>query len=454
MPDTNLNNELSKLTIDKSPRQPSFGGIGRYSLLLILASVMGGGGFFAYTKIWAATPVEVTQPKREIAAARTGTAVLTAGGYIIARDVYDISTRIVGRVKEILVERGDIVKTGDTIITIEDREYRAQVRLAAARVASAQARLDQMRAGSRPEEIARARAEAASAEATAIKAKADEVRIARLTREGVSSTQELDLAKANRGVAEANLRAMEELARLAELGPRSEEIQIAAAQLQEAEASLEFSQTQLSFTIITAPITGTILEKVAKKGEMVTSSNFGGTRGARSSVVSMADLTDLQVELDINEDDLPRVRMGQECEIRVDSYPKEIIRGVVDEIAPRADRQKATVQAKVKIFDPPSFLRPEVNARVTFLHDEPAEGNSAETTASLWIPNAAVVRGADGAEVYVAFQGRATQRRVTTGREGPLGIEITDGLVGDELVITSPLDQITDGAAVTPSPAR
>lgn len=454
MPDAGLDSDLSKLTIDKSRRQTSGGGMGRYVTLLALAVVFGGGGYYAYSKFWTVTRVEVVQPTRETGVSRSGEAVLTAGGYVIARDVYVISTKIVGRVKDIFIERGDIVEIGDTIITIEDDEYTAQVRLAEARVASAQARLDQLKAGSRPQEIARARAEAASAEATAIHARADEARVAGLLREGISSSEDLDHAKADRSIAEANLRALQELVRLAELGPRVEEIQVAAAQLQEAVANLEFSQTQLSYTVITAPISGTILEKVAKKGEMVTNSNFGGTRGARSSVVSMADLTDLQVELDINEDDLPRVRLDQNCEIQVDSHPTETIRGVVDEIAPRADRQKATVQVKIKILEPPAFLRPEVNARVTFLSNEPAELGGVEETTSLWIPSAAVFLGDEGQAVYVAFDGRATQRSVTTGREGPLGIEITGGLLGDELVIISPLDQIADGARVATGSAR
>jgi HlyD family secretion protein len=230
---------------------------------------------------------------------------------------------------------------------------------------------------------------------------------------------------------------------------------VSEAQLLEVKANLDYAKTQLSFTIITAPITGTILEKVAKKGEMVTTSNFGGSQGARSAAVTMADLTDLQVELDINEDDLPRITMGQNCEIRVDSYPNEAVRGVVDEIAPRADRQKATVQVKVKILEPPSFIRPEVNARVSFLRDAPVEQQE-ETPArdSLWVPRASIVQTEDGPAVYLVFEGRALLRSVMMGREGPLGFEITDGLLGDENIIVAPLDQITDGMSVAVGAAR
>jgi HlyD family secretion protein len=457
MSETSLDNDLSNLSIDKSRRRQPGGRAGRYLTLLVLAALFGGGGYVAYTKLGTSPVVQVVQPTRETTGGAVAgeNVVLTAAGYIVARDVYDISTKIVGRVKEIFIERGDIVQVGDTIITIEDEEYVAQLGLADARVANAQARLDQLRAGSRPEEIARAQAEAASADATAVQARKDEARIASLREQGIASPQELDLAKASRRVADQNLLALREVFRLAELGPRVEEIRMAEAQLQEAQANREYSKLQLGHTIITAPITGTILEKVAKKGEMVTNSNFGGTRGARSSVVSMADLTDLQVELDVNEDDLPRVKMDQNCTIRVDAYPKEIIRGIVDEIAPRADRQKATVQVKVRIVAPPRFVRPEVSVRVTFLDEEPlAEPEGAEEVARWWVPREAVILGPKGPAVYIAFDGRATLRSVTTGREGSLGIEITDGLLGDEYVVVSPSVEMTDGMTIAAEPTR
>lgn len=450
---SDLDTDLSKLTIDKSRKKQSSGAMTRYVTLLVLAAIFGGGGYFAYTRLSSAILVQTATPIRETGTVRAGQIALKGTGYVIARDVYDIASKIVGRVEEIFVERGDIVQAGDTIILVEAEEYVAQVEMTEARVAIAQAQLDQLKAGSRPQEIALAQADAASAEASAIQARADEKRVADLLEDEVTTPQEIERARTNRIVAESNLRIKNEMARLAELGPRVEEIQMAEAQLQEAQANLEFSKTQLSFTVITAPITGTILEKVAKKGEMVTNLNFGGGSGARSSVASLADLTDLQVELDITEDDLPRVRMSQRCEIRVDGFSDERIQGVVDEIAPRADRQKATVQVKVKILDPPAFLRPEVNANVTFLEDEPEDPDpeTAVDEGSLWIPTDAIVLGSDGPAVYIAFESRAMQRSVRVGRDGSLGTEIIEGLLGDEQIITSPLDQITDGAAVTPA---
>jgi HlyD family secretion protein len=455
MANKDLNADLSKLAIDKSRKRRLGGGLNRFVLLLALAVIFGGGGYFTYAKFaTTAVPVEIVRPTRESGAPNTGQAVLTAGGYIVARDVYVISTKIDGRVKDIFIERGDIVKAGDTIITIEDEEYVARVRLAEAQVAKAKANANQLRAGSRPQEIAKARADAASAKASALQAKKEEDRVIGLAREGIASSSELDMAKANRAVAKANHTALVELLRLAELGPRIEEIQMADAQLLEMKANLEYAQTQLSYTTIRSPIAGTILEKVAKKGEMVTTNTFGGAQGARSAAVTMADLTDLQVELDINEDDLPRVRAQQKCELRVDSHPEDIILGIVDEIAPRANRQKATVQVKVKILDPPPFLRPEVNARVTFLEEATKEVVQTEENFNLWVPRRAVVLGLSGSVVYVVHEGKALQRSVKTGREGPQGVEITEGLVGDERIVASNLDRMADGLSITEAKSR
>ena len=140
--------------------------------------------------------------------------------------------------------------------------------------------------------------------------------------------------------------------------------------LQQAEANLAYAKTQLDFTVIRAPIDGTVMDEPAKKGELVTNSNFGGDRGAKSAVASLADLTDLQVELDVNENDLPRVRLGQPCIIRLDSDPENPLEGVVDEIAPEADRQQATVEVKVGIKMTDRRVRPELNARVNELNAE------------------------------------------------------------------------------------
>lgn len=453
----NLDAELHKLKIDRKQKGGRRGGGGggfvKALVYLIVIGGLGFGGLTYYNKVNAAIPVKTIRVVAEVAksgSAPAGSAVLTAGGYVIPRDKIEISSKIIGQVKEINVERGDKVNAGDVILRIDDEEYQAQVKMAESRVASLRAQLAELKAGSRKEEVGMARANVESAEATLTKAEADFKRVEVLAKEKVISQQELDFVKQAFDVAVAAANSAKRNLDMVVEGPRKEQIQALAAQLAEAEANLEFANTQLSYTVITAPTSGTILEKLAKKGELVTNTNFGGTRGAKSSVVSMADLTDLQVELDINENDIPRVKMDQKCEIKLDSNPDDIFEGVVDEISPQADRQKATVQVKVRMLDATKVIvRPEVNARVTFLAEEQpvvVENESEEPKPRIYIPKDAVV----GSSVYLVGDGKALKRDVTVGGDTASGdVEITDGLGGGETLILEPLDKITEGVRVS-----
>lgn len=453
-----LGEDLKKLRIDRSKKLK--GGLPGWIYGLVAMMAVGGGGYAVYSRVTAPIPVRVGRAEIETvgpgASVAPGTEVLTAGGYIIPRDRVEISSKIVGRVADVLVRRGDLVKQGDVLVRLEDHEYQAQVDLAAAQVASARARLDQLESGSRPQEIAAADATLASAEAELIRAEADLKRLERLAGEGVISTQEFDQAKAGFGVMLARRNEARENAQLVRIGPREEEIEGARAALQQAQANLDYARTQLDFTVIRAPIAGTVMDEPAKKGEMVTNSNFGGDRGAKSAVASLADLTDLQVELDVNENDLPKVRLGQPCLIRLDSEPENPLEGVVDEIAPEADRQQATVEVKIGIKKTDRPVRPELNARVTFLEPASEEAMATEEDAGpkeiVWAPRGAIVDGEGGPRVFVASDGVAVARAVSIGREGPRGVAVEQGLIGTELLILEPSADVRDGRRVEPMP--
>lgn len=455
-----LGQDLKNLRIDRAKKTKS--GLPTWVYALVVAVVVGGGGYAVYSRVMAPIPVKTVRVELEAvgpgAAAEPGSEVLTAGGYIIPRDRVEISSKVVGRVAEVHVRRGDHVKKGDVLVRLEDTEFQAQVDLAAAQAASARAQLEALEAGSRPQEIAAAQATLASAEAERVRAEADLKRLEKLAEESVISMQELDQARAQYGVALARRDEARENAQLVKIGPRIEDIRAARAGLQQAEANLAYARTQIDFTVIRAPIDGTIMDEPAKVGELVTNSNFGGQRGAKSAVASLADLTDLQVELDVNENDLPKVRLGQPCLIRLDSDPDKPLEGVVDEIAPEADRQQATVEVKVGIKKSDRQIRPELNARVTFL--EPAAEKAAASagaqeagpTEIVWAPRAAIVEGPNGPVVFIASAGAAVERSVKIGREGPKGVAVEEGLIGTELLITEPLQEMKNGRRVAPMP--
>ena len=200
-----------------------------------------------------------------------------------------------------------------------------------------------------------------------------------------------------------------------------EEIDAERGQIVQAKGQLAYAQTQLDNTVIKAPVDGTILDRNVEKGEFVTT-GFVGDKGAKGYVVALADLNDLKVELDINQNDFARL----------------------------GSRQKATVQVKVKILHPDSYLRPEMNASVAFLAEKKAApAHGAEEAPTIVIPSSAVRVGA----VFVLANGRAVRRAVKTGATmtlsgGGQGVRIEQGLIGGEDLILSPPDSLKEGDRV------
>lgn len=252
-------------------------------------------------------------------APKPGDVLLTVSGYIIPRERIELSPRFMATVKWIGVKKGDLVKKDDVMVRLEDAEYRA-------RVLEIQGRL-------------------ALVEANLTNAEVNLQRQLALDRAKVDSQRALDEARRARDVA--------------------------AAEITVAKGQLALAQTYLDWCTIRAPITGTILEKLVDPNELVTPQSFGGARGPSTAFVSMADLNDLQVEIDINEADLSKIRLKQRCRITPEAYPDKKYVGCVVEIAPEANRSKGTLQVKVQIEKPDEFLTPELTAKVEFLADKP-----------------------------------------------------------------------------------
>lgn len=210
-------------------------------------------------------------------------------------------------------------------------------------------------------------------------------------------------------------------------------------------AALDYAQTQLAATEIKAPTAGTVLERIVERGEMVSPSAFGGS-GARTSVVDLADLTDLQIELDISQTDFARLKMGQRAEIIPEAYPNLRFTGFIAEMAPEANRAKATVQIKVKVESPNEQLRPEMNARVNFLSDK--VGTQSTSVARVLVPKSAVVKKDNNTFVFVVKGNKVEQRTIRTGDESGDAYFVLDGLSGSETVAIAGIDKLRDGDRV------
>ncbi|UCF36296.1 MAG: efflux RND transporter periplasmic adaptor subunit [Acidobacteriota bacterium] len=295
--------------------------------------------------------------------------VLIASGYIIAHHSHELGSKVTGRVEWIGVEKGDKVTKGQLLVKLEDREFRAQLAQSEATLALTKSRLEELEAGTRPQEVDRAEAELKRAEADLSNARLEHERLEGLLRQGVVPEQQVDDARSRVKMTEASVRSARRSFELLDLGPRQEQIEQARAEVSRAEGAVEYSQVMLDATEIRAPISGTVLRRIAEIGEMITTS-FAGTSGAKSAVVALADLKDLQVELDISQSDFNRISSEQECQMTPEAYPDRIYPCEIDEISPEANRQKASIQVKVKVLEPDDYLRPEMSARVTFLRKE------------------------------------------------------------------------------------
>ncbi len=439
-----METELKNLRIDRTERRARESKpvvqLIVISVVLVLVAV---GVLFAYEKVNAAVPVQVVpvqSPMNESAAGEQ--VVLTATGYIVAAHKIEVASKVVGRVAWIGVEKGDRVKAGQVLVRLEDDEYRAQLLQEQGQLANLEAKLEELQNGSRPEEIAKARADTEQAKADLADAKVSLDRTKQLVSEGVLAKQSLDDAQAKYDGDLAKVASLERTQDLAVLGPRKEEIAQVRGQIEQARGALDYARTQLDNTIIKAPVTGTILDRNVEKGEFVTN-GFVGDKGAKGYLVTMADLNDLQVELDISQNDFPKLGPQQKGVITTDAYPDRKYQGVIEQVSPEADRAKATVQVKVRVLNPDGYLRPDMNATVSFYNDAKTEAPS-EARRVVVIPQGAVQNGA----VYVVINGHARRRAVTTGGASDKGVLVENGLIGGEDLIVSPPANLKDGQKV------
>jgi HlyD family secretion protein len=437
--------ELKNLKIDRSRRsaEPSKWAT-RWIIAGVLLFLIAGAYSMLSSRLNAAPEVEIQRVKSINSAVAPQGVVLNATGYIVAAHKIQVAAKVIGKVKWIGVEKGNRVRENDIIVRLEDDEYQAQLQQAKGQLAMLQARLDEALHGSRPEEIAQAMANLDSAKADLQNAKVTLDRSRSLVAENVAPKQSLDDAQARYDSAVQKVNALQKTYELVKIGPRKEQIDSLRGQLDQAKGAVAFAETNLANTIIRAPVTGTILERAVEKGEFVTTS-FVGDRGAKGYVVSLADLNDLEVELDIAQNDFAKLHAGQHGIANTDAFPERKYDGYIKEISPEANRQKATVQVKVKIVKPDEYLRPEMNASVAFISDEKPESSSGTAGKPVLIVPAASVK--DGA-VFVLMEGKAVRRAVKTGAVSGQGVRIEQGLIGGEDLIVNPPAGLKDGDKV------
>lgn len=439
-----MDTELKALRIDRTARrerEPK--PVLKFVLLAIVIGVAAVGAVLGYEKLNAAVPVQVMQVPSPMTASSSGEqqVVLSATGYIVAAHKIEVASKVNGRVAWIGVDKGDKVQAGQPLVRLEDTEYRAQVEEQQGQLANLQAKLAEAEHGSRPEEIAKARADVNQAKADLADSKVSLNRTKELVQGGVLAKQSLDDAQAKYDGDEARVASLQRTLDLSVLGPRKEEVDQIRGQIEQARGALAYAQDQLDNTVIKAPVTGTILDRNVEKGEFITT-GFVGDKGAKGYIVTMADLNDLQVELDISQDDFPKLGPNQKGIVTTDAYPDRKYQGFIEQVSPEADRAKATVQVKVQVLHPDGYLRPDMNATVSFVNDIKAATAAAKQV--VVIPQGAVRNGS----VFVVVDNHARKRPVTTAGNSARGVLIASGLIGGEDLILSPPADLKDGEKV------
>lgn len=439
-----METELKNLRIDRTARRPREGK--PVIQMVVLAVVLVGlaiAGLVAYQKLTAPVVVQAMQVQSPVNQSAVGNeVVLTATGYIVAAHKIEVASKVNGRVEWIGVDKAYKVKVGQVMVRLENTEYRAQLQQQQGNLANLEAKLAELQNGSRPEEIQKARADVSQAEADLADAKVSLDRTRGLVSEGVLSNQSLDDAQSKYDGDLHKVASLQRTLDLAVLGPRKEELDMVRGQIEQARGAVAYAQDALDNTVIKAPVTGTILDRNVEKGEFVTN-GFVGDKGAKGYLVTMADLNDLKVELDISQNDFPKLGPNQKGVVTTDAYPDRKYQGVIDEVSPEADRAKATVQVKVKVINPDDYLRPDMNATVAFYNEAKAAPNEPAKRIVV-IPRGAVQNGS----VFVVVNGHARKRPVTVGGTSSQGVLIESGLIGGEDLIVNPPANLKDGQNV------
>lgn len=436
--------ELKSLRIDREKKrvpEPSRWAT-RWIIGGVVLFVLLGAGRVAYERLNAATEVQVERVKAVGAGQAAQGVVLNATGYIVAAHKIELAAKVIGKVRWIGVDKGDRVKEGQVLVRLEDDEYRAQLEQAKGNLANLEARLAELVHGSRPEEIAQALANLNSSKADLENARVSLDRTRKLVSQQVMSQQNLDDAQARYDSAIAKVNSLQKAYDLVRIGPRQEQIDAMRGQVEQARGSVAYAETNLANTVIRSPVNGTILERAVEIGEFVTTS-FVGDRGAKGYVVSLADLNDLEVELDISQNDFAKLHMNQKGTITTDAFPDRKYAGHIREVSPEANRQKATVQVKVKVEHPDDYLRPEMNASVAFLSDE-KDAAAAPSRPVVVVPASAIRDN----KVFLVLNGRAVLRPVKPGPVSSQGVRIEEGLIGGEDLIVNPPAALKDGDRV------
>lgn len=399
---------LGSLKIDRASTEPPRSGSGwRRPLLfaavgLVLAAL-------AFVLVTRDRTVTVRTVVARAAGAQAGS-VLDASGYVVARRRATVSSKVTGKVVELMIEEGSRVEEGQVLARIDDSNIQAQLDLA----------LSQLEA---------ARAQLTESKVQLNEAERNLSRTRQMAARKLVSQAALDNATSNRDALRAR-------------------IETATRNVTVAERSVSVQQQQLDDTIVRAPFAGVITVKNAQPGEMISPLSAGGD-GTRTGIGTLVDMDSLEVEVDVNENFINRVHPGQPANTTLNAYPDWKIPSKVIAVIPTADRSKATVKVRIGLETRDPRVLPDMGARVSFM-PMPGQDEAKDAADVAAVVNKAAILTQDGAShVFVVGEdGRVSRRTVKAGNDTGADVEILEGLAGGETLAASGLERLDDGTRI------
>ena len=398
--------DLSALKIEREPLHAGGGQWVKWVVLLVLLGGAGGGAWYWFTR---ERPVEVEVASVTERAAGTQASVLNASGYVTARRRATVSSKVTGKVIEVNVEEGMAVREGQVLARLDDstlqaalKLYRAQLEASKRQIPESEVRLAQARVQLQRQE--------------------------RLRTEGLNTPNDIDNAKA-------------------EVDSLVARIESAQEQVKVAESQIAMQQTAIDDTVIRAPFSGVALSKDAQPGEMVSPVSAGGGF-TRTGISTIVDMRSLEIEVDVNESYINRVRAGQPVTAVLDAYPDWQIPAHVITMVPTADRQKATVLVRIgfKQLDP--RLLPDMGVKVTFLREADTAATPVAQSVTL-VPQAAVKTDSGASFVFLVSGETVERRAVKVGDTDGDRVEVIAGLKGGDRVVIAPPAELSAGDMIT-----
>jgi RND family efflux transporter MFP subunit len=399
-----LKDDLAALRLE---REPDTAGNRRWIGWLVLAILLMSTSVGVWWWLSRERPIEVEIATVSSRQAGAQAAVLNATGYVTARRRATVSSKITGKVVQVNIEEGMAVREGQILARLDDETQRASVALAEAQAEAARRNVNE-------------------SEVRLNEARINLARLTKLVGVGYSTAAEVDAARAAADSLEARIRAAREQVRVVE-------------------RQIALERTNLDSTIIRAPFAGVVISKDAQPGEMVSPVSAGGGF-TRTGIGTIVDMASLEIEVDVNESYINRVKPEQAVTAVLDAYPEWQIPARVITTIPSADRQKATVLVRIGFMQLDPRILPDMGVKVTFLRDN-EDAVPAARPVTL-VPKAAVKTDGKQSYVFVVVDDRVDRRAITTGGADGDRVEVIAGLSAGERVVVSPPAELSTGALV------